>query len=38
MGEHNIYDNQEHFDGYKKLRANPLAANYVVEKPDHIFH
>ena len=33
MSNQNIYDNQEFFDGYKKLRSNPAAANYVVEKP-----
>ena len=33
MSNQNIYDNQEFFDGYKKLRDNPSAANYIVEKP-----
>lgn len=33
MGEQNIYDNQVFFDGYKKLRENPGAANVLVEKP-----
>jgi SAM-dependent methyltransferase len=33
MSNQNIYDNQEFFDGYKKLRGNPSAANDVVEKP-----
>ncbi|MDF2537331.1 MAG: Ubiquinone/menaquinone biosynthesis methyltransferase [Herbinix sp.] len=33
MSNQNIYDNQEFFDGYKKLRSNPLVANDVVEKP-----
>lgn len=33
MSNQNIYDNQEFFDGYKKLRDDPSAANYVVEKP-----
>lgn len=33
MGEQNIYDNQSFFDGYKKLRQNPSAANIIVEKP-----
>lgn len=29
----NIYDNQEFFDGYRKLRENPYSANNVEEKP-----
>ncbi len=33
MTEQNIYDNQVFFDGYKKLRENPSAANIIVEKP-----
>ena len=33
MSNQNIYDNQEFFNGYKKLRGNPSAANDVVEKP-----
>lgn len=33
MSNQNIYDNQEFFDGYKKLRENPTAANDIVEKP-----
>ena len=33
MSEQNIYDNQTFFDGYKKLRDNPGAANVIVEKP-----
>ena len=33
MSEQNIYDNQTFFDGYKKLRDNPSAANIIVEKP-----
>jgi SAM-dependent methyltransferase len=33
MSNQNIYDNQEFFDGYKKLRGNPSAANDIVEKP-----
>lgn len=33
MGDQNIYDNQVFFDGYRKLRDNPLSANNVVEKP-----
>ena len=33
MGDQNIYDNQTFFDGYKKLRGNPSAANIIVEKP-----
>jgi 2-polyprenyl-3-methyl-5-hydroxy-6-metoxy-1,4-benzoquinol methylase len=33
MSNQNIYDNQEFFDGYKKLRSNPSAANDIVEKP-----
>lgn len=33
MNEQNIYDNQLFFDGYRKLRENPSAANEVVEKP-----
>ena len=33
MSDQNIYDNQEFFDGYKKLRSNSSAANNVIEKP-----
>ena len=33
MSNQNIYDNQIFFDGYKKLRSNPSAANDIVEKP-----
>jgi len=33
MSNQNIYDNKEFFEGYKKLRENPAAANYIVEKP-----
>lgn len=33
MSNQNIFDNQEFFEGYKKLRDNPWAANYIVEKP-----
>ncbi|MDD4761189.1 MAG: class I SAM-dependent methyltransferase, partial [Bacteroidaceae bacterium] len=33
MSNQNIYDNPEFFDGYKKLRGNPSAANDIVEKP-----
>jgi len=33
MHEQNIYDDQVFFEGYKKLRANPLSANVVIEKP-----
>ena len=33
MSNQNIYDNQEFFDGYKKLRGNASAANDIVEKP-----
>ncbi len=33
MSNQNIYDNQKFFDGYKKLRGNPSAANDIVEKP-----
>ncbi|MGX8700526.1 class I SAM-dependent methyltransferase [Caproiciproducens sp.] len=33
MSNQNIYDNQEFFDGYKRLRGNPSAANDIVEKP-----
>lgn len=29
----NIFDNQEFFEGYKKIRENPLSANAVEEKP-----
>lgn len=29
----NIYDNQDFFDGYKKLRDNPYSANNLEEKP-----
>ena len=32
MSDQNIYDNQEFFDGYKKLRSNSSAANNVIEK------
>ena len=31
--EYNLYDNQEFFDGYKKLRSNKMSANNVEEKP-----
>lgn len=34
MSDQNIYDNQEFFDGYKKLRENPNSANMIVEKPE----
>ena len=33
MAEQNIYDNPSFFEGYKKLRENPSAANTLVEKP-----
>ena len=33
LNEQNIYDNQTFFDGYKKLRENPSAANVIIEKP-----
>ncbi|MEG1640354.1 MAG: class I SAM-dependent methyltransferase [Ruthenibacterium sp.] len=33
MSNQNIYDNQDFFDGYKKLRGNPSSANDLVEKP-----
>ncbi len=29
----NIFDNQDFFDGYKKLRGNPYSANNIEEKP-----
>lgn len=29
----NIYDNQDFFDGYKKLRSNEFSANNLEEKP-----
>jgi len=29
----NIYDNQDFFDGYRKLRGNPYSANNLEEKP-----
>ena len=32
MSDQNIYDNQEFFDGYKKLRSNSSAVNNVIEK------
>ena len=31
--EYNLYDNEEFFDGYKKLRSNKMSANDVEEKP-----
>lgn len=31
--EYNLYDNQEFFDGYRKLRSNKMSANNVEEKP-----
>lgn len=31
--EYNLYDNQEFFDGYQKLRSNKMSANDVEEKP-----
>jgi hypothetical protein len=33
MNEQNIYDNETFFDGYRKLRDKPNAANVIVEKP-----
>lgn len=33
MGDQNIYDNEAFFEGYRKLRNNPSAANDMVEKP-----
>lgn len=33
MRDQNIYDDPVFFDGYKKLRENPSAANDLVEKP-----
>ena len=33
MGDQNIYDNPVFFEGYRRLRENPLAANTVIEKP-----
>ena len=33
MHEQNIYDNPTFFDGYRKLRKNPLSANAVIEQP-----
>lgn len=33
MSNQNIYDNQKFFDGYRKLRENPLSANNIIEKP-----
>jgi len=33
MSNQNIYDNQEFFDSYKKLRGNPSEANDIVKKP-----
>lgn len=33
MSDQNIYDNQEFFDGYRKLRDNPSSANAIMEKP-----
>ena len=29
----NIYDRQEFFEGYQRLRENPCSANNVEEKP-----
>ena len=33
MNDQNIYDDNDFFEGYKKLRENPFAANDIVEKP-----
>ncbi|MFR1518509.1 MAG: class I SAM-dependent methyltransferase [Clostridia bacterium] len=33
MNDQNIYDNPSFFEGYRKLRNNPSAANDIVEKP-----
>lgn len=33
MHDQNIYDNEIFFEGYQKLRDQPSAANYLVEKP-----
>jgi len=33
MHDQNIYDNEVFFEGYRKLREQPSAANHLVEKP-----
>ncbi len=33
MSDQNIFDNERFFEGYKKIRENPLSANEIVEKP-----
>jgi SAM-dependent methyltransferase len=33
MSDQNIFDNEHFFQGYKKIRKNPLSANELVEKP-----
>lgn len=33
MNDQNIFDNEGFFEGYKKIRENPLSANEIVEKP-----
>jgi len=33
VNEQNIYDNQDFFDGYMKLRSNVYSANTIVEQP-----
>ena len=33
MGSQNIYDNEVFFEGYRKIRENPLSANEMEEKP-----
>lgn len=33
MNDQNIFDNERFFEGYKKIRENPLSANEIVEKP-----
>lgn len=33
MSDQNIFDNEHFYEGYKKIRENPLSANEVVEKP-----
>lgn len=33
MSDQNIYDNQDFFNGYQRIRQNPLSANNMIEKP-----
>lgn len=34
MSKQNIYDNRIFFEGYKKLRENPLSTNTIIENMD----